>query len=141
MAAADSCVDCHQEPELRIKNRELYDYYQQWIQSNHQRAGVHCSDCHGGDPTATNKDTAHGPHIQPRDPESPIRYQHLSATCGQCHQAVCKNFRESQHFRSLRHDQAAPHCGTYHDAMNARIEHQLVEPECGTCHDGRGCAM
>ena len=136
-AYAGSCTECHQDPDWRIKNRKLYDYYHQWEGSIHDEAGVVCSDCHGGDPEATQKEAAHGMHIDPADRESPVHYQNLATTCGGCHQAVYQNFVASTHYRKLKQDDAAPHCGTCHGAMNAQVEHQFINPICDTCHDGQ----
>ena len=56
----DSCVDCHSDPDLLVKNKKLYDYFQEWSASVHKQEDVSCSDCHGGNPEVDDKDAAHG---------------------------------------------------------------------------------
>ena len=136
-AEKDACLDCHKDPTLRIKNRRLYDYYNEWTQSSHKLAGVSCSDCHGGDPTvpSIDKETAHAGVFLPTDSQSSVYYKNLPATCGQCHEKVFDHFITSRHFRKLQKEAEAPHCATCHGSMNSRIYYtSIVDSTCQTCH-------
>ena len=135
--AGEVCLNCHKDPRLRVTNRPLYEYYQDWTKSKHKEAGVSCIHCHGGDATADamDKEKAHRGVFLPSNAESRVYYRNLPETCGQCHENVLNHFTASKHYRRLQKDDDAPHCATCHGSMNARVDQQLVNPSCGTCHD------
>src|SRR5215471_16026647 len=49
---ADGCTSCHQTQSGNV--------FILFGRSTHGQAGKSCSSCHGGDPNATDKQTAHG---------------------------------------------------------------------------------
>jgi len=135
--APDTCDECHQDAGLRLTHPRLYDYYREWQGSKHASAGVACHDCHGGDPKATEARAAHGVHMRPTDPESPVFHNNVPATCGRCHQAVYRHFVTSAHSQRLDDGtRLAPNCGTCHGTMRASVDQQFLAPTCNTCHDG-----
>ena len=74
--ARSSCVDCHSNPRFMVQNKKLYDYYQGWRLSIHEQEKVTCVDCHGGNPRAADKPTAHGDQgMSASVATSPIAYQ------------------------------------------------------------------
>ncbi len=151
---ADTCVDCHSNPAFRVRDIQLFQYFNKWQASTHAQAGVTCANCHGGDPTAAKKHAAHPKHLGSSDPKSRIYFRNLPSSCGQCHQEVVKYFYSSKHYERLQEGEG-PHCVTCHGSMKVAIPqvcskspgraawaglpyHQLTESICLGCHDGKG---
>ncbi len=135
-AADDACVECHQNPKFRVQNKKLYDYYNDWMESTHRKAGVSCADCHGGDRHAESVEQAHDGGFLPSNPSSNIYFKNLPQTCGKCHQDVYREFTRSKHYRALINEQNAPHCATCHGSINSRVYYtSIVEPTCKSCHN------
>ncbi len=152
ISSADTCVDCHSDPAFRVRDIQLFQYFNKWKESTHAQAGVSCADCHGGEPTAPKKLAAHPQHLGSSDPESRIHYRSLPSSCGQCHREVVEYFYSSKHYERLREGEG-PHCVTCHGSMKVAIPqvcsklpgkaawaglpyHQLTESICLGCHDG-----
>ena len=87
-AAEDGCVDCHSSAQFLVTNKKLYDYYRLWEASIHGQERIGCSDCHGGNPATMDKDAAHRGAGLPGGKASPVSYQLIPKTCGQCHDVV-----------------------------------------------------
>ena len=97
----DACTACHRDPALLVRNKKLYDYFQQWDGSIHQQEGVTCEKCHGGNPKATNKDQAHGAGVAASDASSGIYYAKIPQTCGKCHEDILEGFEKSNHYEHV----------------------------------------
>jgi cytochrome c3-like protein len=78
------CKDCHQK--LDDQTATLYS------KSVHAKSAFGCDACHGGNPNATDKQTAHRFKFagNPSDPQK-------LAMCGQCHTAQLATFKTSLH--------------------------------------------
>ena len=139
---SDSCVNCHQDYKLRVRNLQLFEYYNKWKDSKHALAGVKCVDCHGGDPTANYKEKAHAAALSISNPESKIHYTSLTETCGRCHVDVSNHFKSSTHYKKLGEGEG-PSCVTCHGSMTTGVPYlRVVEAICGGCHDGeKGSAV
>ncbi|NIM70643.1 MAG: hypothetical protein GTN86_08465 [Xanthomonadales bacterium] len=133
--AANSCIDCHSDPNYFVQDRKLHDYYQDWIKSPHKEAGLTCDFCHSGDPAAAGKEAAHNTILKVTDPESRLFFKNLPETCGSCHPDKLAQFKLSKHFKALMEDRTAPSCTTCHSAMRPRPDYRdIVKQSCHTCH-------
>ncbi len=134
-SASNGCIDCHRDSAFFAQYPKLHEYYQQWIASPHQEAGVTCDNCHGGDPSAGTAEAAHFGISHMSDPLSTLHYQKQPETCGQCHGAKKRQFLQSKHYQALSNRRAAPTCSTCHPAMSRRPElREIVLNACRTCH-------
>ena len=135
---ADRCDDCHGDPGLYAADRKLYDYYQDWLTSPHRRAGVTCSECHGGDPDAEDKATAHAGRLPVIHPSSTVYAKRQPETCGRCHREVAEQFTGSRHCSKVLSDELAPTCTTCHRAMNRKpYSRDILRQSCEHCHNPR----
>ncbi len=140
--AKNSCVDCHSDPNFLVQNKKLYDYYKNWQLSVHKQENVTCVDCHGGDPLASDKDSAHGgKSMVASDPASPISYQNVPTTCARCHAEEYRNFQQSEHFKHLKsgpQEKQGPTCVTCHGSVNISVLNVgTVREACERCHNAR----
>jgi hypothetical protein len=135
----NTCENCHRDPNFLVTNRKLHEYYQEWSGSVHRQEGVTCDECHGGDPTASDKALSHSDGIGAADPSSGIYYGNVVDTCGTCHEAVLDGFRKSEHFEHVEKkgdDVQGPTCVTCHGSMNSSIlDVNSVEDACARCHN------
>ena len=135
----DACTACHRDPSLLVKNKKLYDYFQQWDGSIHQQEGVTCDKCHGGDPRAAQKDPAHGKGVAASNISSGIHYRNIPRTCGKCHEDILEGFQKSNHFEHVAaegEDAQGPTCVTCHGSIDAEIlDVNSVEAACARCHN------
>jgi len=135
LAADDGCTKCHEDPAFYAEYPKLYGYYQQWLGSPHEQAGISCNDCHGGDPDTDSIEDAHAGVLPMNKPTSTLHYQKQPDTCGQCHRANRTQFVQSKHFTALMGQRAAPTCTTCHPAMSRRPELRvMVLNACRNCH-------
>jgi hypothetical protein len=137
-AASDTetqCEACHGQARFISQNPVLYEYFQDWLRSPHKTAGISCESCHGGDPTAEDKDQAHEGILPAKDPRSKVNYLNQPETCGACHEDIVERQKLSAHYRALREDKAAPSCATCHRAMNKRPFYgSIIQTQCLGCH-------
>jgi formate-dependent nitrite reductase cytochrome c552 subunit len=134
-AADNSCTDCHQDSSFFAQYPKLHEYYQQWLGSPHNQAGVGCEDCHGGDSAAATMQAAHRGVLAMSSKDSTLHFQAQPETCGQCHSNNRQQFVQSKHYAALMSDRAAPTCTTCHPAMSRRPElRKIVVNACRNCH-------
>jgi hypothetical protein len=127
---ADECIDCHGAPEFKVQQKLLYDYVQDFNESIHGLAELACSDCHGGDGTTTDFDTAHV-GVKER-----VRFDKIPETCGSCHEEQLDNFSRSHHYQILMNEGTAPNCVTCHGSMEMDfIFSTRVRDTCLHCHN------
>jgi nitrate/TMAO reductase-like tetraheme cytochrome c subunit len=137
--ANDSCVECHRNADFLVQNKKLYEYFQQWQGSIHDQEDVGCSDCHGGDPEAKDKDAAHGDGVDEASENSGIHFKNVSKTCGQCHEDILEGFGTSEHFEHVvkkKQEKQGPTCVTCHGSINVDILNvNSVKASCARCHN------
>jgi hypothetical protein len=134
-APANGCVACHTHlPEgTRISHR-----HEGFIGSVHDRAGLGCDACHGGDPAASDKAAAHVGVKPASDPESSVYFTTVPRTCGRCHRAELAGFTRSRHFAQLQESGRGPNCVTCHGSMATRVlTAEQVDDFCVVCHNPR----
>jgi hypothetical protein len=135
----DSCVDCHSERGFLVTNRKLYDYYKEWEVSVHREAEVGCSDCHGGNAAASDKEGAHGGDVGESAPKSAVNFRNIPKTCGECHKEFLKAYEESAHFDHLvaeGEEEQGPSCVTCHGSMSVGVLNvNTVQEACARCHN------
>lgn len=139
-ASANSCVDCHSDPNFLVQNKKLYEYFRNWRSSVHGQENVTCVDCHGGNPKAAGKEAAHGGQaMSAANPSSPISYQNVPQTCANCHKDIYESYRQSEHFKHLQDNPDAkqgPNCVTCHGSVSiAVLNVGTVRQACERCHN------
>ncbi len=76
----ESCITCHGNPDFLVTDKKLHDYFQQWESSIHMQEGVTCSDCHGGNPEADEKDAAHDTEMAGSEKDSAVNFKNIPST-------------------------------------------------------------
>jgi hypothetical protein len=136
VSAKDMCIDCHKDDKFQVQNKIVYDYYNNWKDSIHDLSGVTCTDCHGGDPTKADIETAHKDNFSSfteRDKES---FKKIPQICGRCHEAVLKNFVDSKHYKAVLQEGTGPHCATCHGSVNTEVYYtSIIGKACRSCHN------
>jgi hypothetical protein len=141
-AKLSGCENCHQDAKYFVEDKKVFNYYQDWLHSPHKQAGLICSDCHGGDPQATEEGAAHQGVFNVTDPRSKVNFRNQLDTCGQCHEQETRQFKGSHHYQRLQKEGGipdahvhAPSCSTCHLAMNRRPYYKnIAERTCRFCH-------
>lgn len=141
-AAEEQCLSCHQdEPEAKFFRSDI-----------HFLRGVGCAGCHGGDPSAEDKDEAMS---AARGFRGQVRRQDIVALCGQCHGAADSRWRRqfrltnvvdslaaSVHGEALRGNERGPQCVSCHGVHGivpvrdpaSPVHASRVAATCGGCH-------
>jgi hypothetical protein len=129
------CADCHFANGGKPNPQHLYE----WDLSAHQRAGVGCEKCHGGNPDTVESFLAHQSIVRGHGPESPVHPSQLPRTCGGCHTGPYTQFQKSRHNALLAQGvYDGPTCSTCHGNAAAYLPSPKgLESECNSCH-GRG---
>jgi hypothetical protein len=134
---SNSCIQCHGQASFRVTEKKLYKYFRDWELSIHAQEGVSCSDCHGGDPNSSDKETAHGKDI--KQLMTPVEYERISDTCGRCHKKNAENYKKSKHYRILAGEgrsHPTPTCVTCHGSINTAIpKSDSIASICAHCHN------
>lgn len=136
-ASADdnSCIGCHKQAEFFSEYPKLYNYYQRWLGSPHEQAGLTCDDCHGGRAGAATAGRAHRGVLPMNSRHSSLNAMKQPETCGACHRDKIREFVKSRHYEALMGERTAPTCATCHPAMSQRPELRvIVLNACQTCH-------
>ena len=138
-AEKNTCIECHGAKTFLVRNKKLYDYFQQWETSIHSQESVSCDDCHGGNPRASEKKASHGAGVASTDKASGIYFTNVSETCGDCHDAILEGFKESEHFKHVvaeKQEAQGPTCVTCHGSINVEILNvSSVAESCVRCHN------
>jgi hypothetical protein len=119
------CIQCHTGQPGRL-GAPVKD----WYGSVHQRNGISCHDCHGGDPA----DFANA-----MSPERGFLgvpdYEQIPEFCGRCHVGVLADYKESAHGRKVAAGGAqCVTCHGNHTVQEARID-IINERDCSRCHE------
>ena len=135
--AANSCTECHRNPQFRVTNKQLYKYYRDWELSVHAAEGVTCVECHGGQPEESDKTSAHGKDV--KQLLTPVNYERISSTCGKCHEKNVANYKKSKHYRKLMEaglSSPTPTCVNCHGSINTSIPSaDAIAEICSHCHN------
>jgi len=139
-ASKDSCVDCHSDKKWLVQNKKLYDYYQNWQISVHAEEGITCTDCHGGNPSASDKTTAHaGKAMGGSGTSSAVNFRNIPKLCAECHKDIYEGYSTSPHAKHLvvkAGEQQGPSCVTCHGSVNATaLNVTTVREVCQNCHN------
>jgi hypothetical protein len=130
----NNCVVCHAN---LMEPVGVSAHFYEWRNSMHEKKGVGCEKCHGGDPTSKSLSLAHKGVLRPAFPSSKLHPQTLPQTCSSCHQEVVNAFVRSKHFQQLQESTAAPSCTTCHRHMATAV---ITWPPdtaalCAKCHN------
>ena len=132
---ANSCVRCHSRLPLSSFVGAKSHSFQGSV---HQKHGVTCDKCHGGNPKAGTEKQAHVGVLPSTNPASPIYYTNIPATCGKCHGAEYYKFTQSVHYQMLKTKGEGPVCTTCHGSMVTTVPSpDDVKAVCVRCHNGR----
>lgn len=123
--AESVCLQCHAG-----QPGHLGAPVQAWQGSVHQRNGISCHDCHGGDPA----DFANAMSPERGFIGAPA-YEEVPEFCGRCHVGVLDDYRESAHGRKL--GEGGAQCVICHDnhAVQEASLDLINEQDCSRCHD------
>jgi hypothetical protein len=86
---SDNCSSCHEKQKDQA--------VQLFSMSTHAKAGIECSNCHGGAPDASSKEAAHAKNFAGK-----FTPNETLAMCGSCHTAQLAMFKGSLHFPERR---------------------------------------
>ncbi|MEJ2690187.1 MAG: cytochrome c3 family protein, partial [Deltaproteobacteria bacterium] len=133
--AVNSCVHCHS----RLPSSSfLGDKSHSWVGSIHQKYGVTCDKCHGGNPEASEAEKAHKGVYGSSNPKSTVYFKNIPATCGACHGAEYYKFSQSEHYKMLESTGQGPDCVTCHGSMVTRVlSPDNLAAVCEQCHNNR----
>lgn len=131
----NSCIECHKDlPAGSYAGHKFSDY----TGSVHDRNGVRCEACHGGDPLHADKTAAHKGVFRSGDPKSAIYFKNLPQTCGKCHGEELVNFSRSRHYAELKTSGRGPSCVTCHGSMGTFIlTSGQIREFCTVCHNSQ----
>jgi Cytochrome c7 and related cytochrome c len=131
----NSCVACHSRlPGSSFVGVKSHS----WSGSIHQKHGVTCDKCHGGNPGVKGREAAHAGVLGSADPKSRIYFKNIPSTCGACHGAEFYKFTQSLHYKMLESTGRGPECVTCHGSMVTGIlTPDTVAAVCEQCHNDR----
>lgn len=131
----NSCVVCHAKLSgssfVGVKSHS-------WKGSVHEKHGVTCDKCHGGDPRAQGQNEAHAGVFGSSDNRSTVYFKNIPTTCGKCHGAEFYKFAQSLHYKKLESEGKGPECVTCHGSMATSIlTPDTITAVCERCHNSR----
>ncbi len=137
----ETCATCHGTEGLLtgeyVRLPQIFGSYAQSVHGEQSARGIsaaaNCTDCHGVHDLRG-----------PGDPTSRISHANVSATCGQCHEDISRDYDGSIHGRALRAGLIdSPSCNNCHGEHLIRSHEdpeartsgaRLATETCGTCH-------
>lgn len=131
----NSCVECHAKlPAGSFFGVKSHS----WVGSIHQKHGVTCDECHGGNPAAAQEKQAHIGVFGSSNPRSSVYFKNVPKTCGKCHGGEFHKFTQSLHYKMLETTGRGPDCVTCHGSMVTKV----LSPDdlvavCQRCHNQR----
>jgi formate dehydrogenase gamma subunit len=120
----ETCGSCHEDYDITLNHKFLpkhpVETYRDSVHGKTTVGGRYeaatCNDCHATDGTAHRI-------LGPGDPESTINHFAIPETCGQCHEAIEKDYWEGIHGQlTARGETDSPVCTHCHG------EHQIISP-------------
>jgi hypothetical protein len=134
--AEDTCTECHKDPKFRVQNPVLFNYYKNWKDSTHELEDVTCIDCHGGDPTTSDKKSAHDIGFLSLTSRDRASFKMVPEICSKCHAEIFIRFTESKHYKSLVEKGTGPNCSTCHGSVNVNVYYtSVIARACKDCHN------
>lgn len=133
--AGNTCVACHAKlPGSSFVGVKSHS----WAGSMHQKHGVTCDKCHGGDPRAPGQKEAHAGVLGSGNTRSTVYFKNIPSTCGKCHGAEFYKFTQSLHYKRLEAEGKGPECVTCHGSMVTGIlTPDTIAAMCERCHNAR----
>ena len=135
----ESCIACHSDPDFLVTHPKLHEYYRDWENSIHAQEEVTCSDCHGGDPEASDARQAHAEFEGENRSNDAVAFSKVHEVCGDCHDEIMESYRKSKHYAKLKEkkgERHGPTCVTCHNSMNTlTLDVTTVEAACARCHN------
>jgi len=132
-AAENQCVVCHEQEPQPIAFGHSFEA---WRHSLHAQHDVTCEKCHGGDPAAKDRASAHAGVLPATDPKSLIDASHLGSTCGGCHDKEFAAYEKTIHSKRIQRLGKAATCMTCHDAMATSLPSPAeLSSRCAACHE------
>jgi len=146
-----TCMACHTNVNLVKKHEVLREapiqLYESSVHGQASTKGLYvaatCNDCHSATDAEGNR-TAHRV-LDPSHPESTIHHFNIPDTCGQCHQAIAKDYWEGIHGKLVKQGQVdspvCTHCHGEHgiispsDPRSPVSAARVAEATCSPCHD------
>jgi len=131
----NSCVHCHSPLSgSSIVGAKSHS----WTGSVHEKHGVTCDKCHGGNPLAAEQKDAHAGVLGSANPQSMVYYKNIPSTCGKCHGAEFYKFTQSHHYKILESRGKGPECVTCHGSMvTSVLTPGTIAAVCQQCHNER----
>lgn len=134
-AEGNSCVACHSNLEEKSAAGKAYRI---WKDTIHEKSGVSCDRCHGGNPSGKTRSDSHLGMLRPDPPEGLINAARIPELCGRCHEPQLKEFTLSRHYQLIqsRGKVRGPTCITCHGSMHtAVLSPENVADACQRCHN------
>lgn len=125
LAEETVCIQCHSGQQGR-----LGDPVSEWRGSIHEKNGISCYHCHGGDPTD---------FAMAMSPERGFigvpSHEKIPDFCGRCHVGVKEDYLGSAHGKAL--ETGGPDCVTCHGSHAVKgATPDLINPrDCSRCHE------
>jgi len=122
------CIQCHDSDMMKPAFRKIPG---EWRLSWHNRNGVACNDCHGGDPVDAGMAMS-----RERGFVGTPKYRDVPEFCGKCHVGILKNYSESGHGKALKASGSGPNCVTCHGSHGIqKADLEIInEQRCTQCH-------
>ena len=137
-----TCGACHSQQFVMQdggQSEQMVASYKQSVHGNAVSAGSEkaavCTDCHGTHEI-----------LDAKDAKSPIFKFNVPATCGQCHNAISKEFQQSIHGQaSAKGNWQAPVCTDCHGIHSIKAHtdpnspvsaQNVAQATCARCHEG-----
>src|SRR3989304_56349 len=131
----NSCIECHKDLPAGSNAGHIFSDYKGSV---HDRNGVRCEACHGGDPVLADKAAAHKGVSRTGDPRGSVYFSNLPQTCGKCHGEELVNFSRSRHYAELKTSGRGPSCVTCHGSMGTFIlTSGQIREFCTVCHNNK----
>jgi hypothetical protein len=135
-----ACIRCHTDPAIIARHHlpgqeQIRDYELTVHWGSRQKVGgvAYCTSCHGGHSI-----------LPPSDANSTVNRWKVAGTCGQCHDAISSQFKQSVHGQAyLERNKDVPVCTDCHGAHTIKGKASPESPSypthiatmCLKCHD------